>query len=193
VSSEQPTNPVRPDASGRTVGSVSGSGTGAAPGGLPPDPATGSGTGPVGGSVAGPATGQPDAGPATGTTTSGTAPTKATKAPRAEVERTRVGGLWVVLVLSALVLLLLLIFILQNDQRVQISFLGLDGNLPLGVALLLASVFGIMLVAIPGTGRILQLRHAARRRAQQTRSAPRPSTTESGLTRPVAPPPDQRA
>jgi lipopolysaccharide assembly protein A len=73
------------------------------------------------------------------------------------------GGLWVAAVLSAIVLLLLLIFIVENGQRVSISYFGAHGHLPLGVALLLAAVLGILLVVIPGTGRIMQLRITARR------------------------------
>jgi uncharacterized integral membrane protein len=73
------------------------------------------------------------------------------------------GGLWVAAVLSAIVLLLLLIFILENGQRVSISYFGAHGHLPLGVALLLAAVLGILLVVIPGTWRIMQLRITARR------------------------------
>lgn len=82
---------------------------------------------------------------------------------RPKVGRTRLGGLWAGLILSALVLILLLIFILQNGNPVSITFLGWTGTLPTGVALLLAAVAGLLLVAIPGTGRILQLRRAARR------------------------------
>jgi uncharacterized integral membrane protein len=77
--------------------------------------------------------------------------------------RSRTGGLWVGLILSAIALLLLLVFILQNGAPVQISFFAFDGVLPLGVALLLAAIAGILLVTIPGSLRILQLRRAARR------------------------------
>ena len=80
-----------------------------------------------------------------------------------KVRRSRTGGLWVALILSALVLLFLLVFIVQNDQSVQISFFAAEGVIPLGVALLLAAIAGILLVAIPGSIRILQLRRAARR------------------------------
>ncbi len=59
-------------------------------------------------------------------------------------------------------LLLLLTFILENSQRVDISFFGAHGHLPLGVALLLAAVLGVLLVVIPGTARIVQLRMVAR-------------------------------
>ncbi len=79
------------------------------------------------------------------------------------VKRTRIGGVWVAAALFAVVLLLLLIFILENGHHVAISFLGAKGHLPLGVALLLAAVLGVLLVVVPGTGRIIQLRMTARR------------------------------
>jgi uncharacterized integral membrane protein len=79
------------------------------------------------------------------------------------VRRTRIGGWWVASALFALVLLLLLIFILENGQRANIAYFGAHGHLPLGVALLLAAVLGVLLVVIPGTGRIVQLRMVARR------------------------------
>ncbi|WP_343443746.1 LapA family protein [Micromonospora schwarzwaldensis] len=67
----------------------------------------------------------------------------------------------------AFVLLLLLIFVLQNGQRAEVSFLGAHGTLPMGVALLLAAVFGVLLVALPGTARIVQLRMFDRRPVTQ--------------------------
>ncbi|GAA0804660.1 LapA family protein [Spirilliplanes yamanashiensis] len=88
------------------------------------------------------------------------------------VPRSRTGGLWVAAVAFAAVLLLLLIFVLQNGQRVDVSFLGIHGSLPLGVALLLAAVFGVLLVALPGTARIVQLRMLGRRRGRRTAGTP---------------------
>jgi uncharacterized integral membrane protein len=70
---------------------------------------------------------------------------------------------WLASALFALVLLLLLIFILENGNKVEISYFGAHGHMPLGVALLLSAVLGILLVVIPGTGRIVQLRMTARR------------------------------
>jgi len=104
---------------------------------------------------------------------------------RPAVPRSRAGGLWVAAVVFACVLLLLLIFVLQNGQRVDVSFLGAQGNLPLGVALLLAAVFGVLLVALPGTVRIMQLRILGRRRDSRAAADP--------LTAPVAVPPDDPA
>ena len=91
-------------------------------------------------------------------------PTVPVPAPPA-VTRTRTGGLWTGLILSAIVLIFLLVFILQNLNVVTIAFLGFTFSLPIGVALLLAAVAGLLLVAIPGGLRILQLRRAARRAA----------------------------
>jgi uncharacterized integral membrane protein len=79
------------------------------------------------------------------------------------IRRTRAGAAWVAAALFAVILLLLLIFILENSHTVAISFFGASGHLPLGVALLLAAVLGVLLVAIPGTVRIVQLRMTARR------------------------------
>jgi len=92
-----------------------------------------------------------------------TQPVARRPATRGRTGRTVLSGLYVGLVFAALMLIFLLVFVLQNLQPVRIAFLGLSGELPLGVALLLSAVAGVLLVAIPGTGRILQLRRAARR------------------------------
>jgi uncharacterized integral membrane protein len=90
-------------------------------------------------------------------------PTVERPASKPALAHTRAGGLWTGLILSAIVLILLLVFILQNGEPVVINFLGFSGALPTGVALLFAAVAGLLLVAIPGGLRILQLRRAARR------------------------------
>jgi uncharacterized integral membrane protein len=95
------------------------------------------------------------------------APTVPTVAPEPVVGRSRSGGLWTGLILSAIVLIFLLVFILQNQFPVQINFLWFGGSLPVGVALLLAAIAGLLLVAIPGGVRIRQLRRAARRAARR--------------------------
>lgn len=83
--------------------------------------------------------------------------------PQHVVKRTRMGGLWLASGSFAVVLLLLLIFILENGRSVDVAYFGAHGHLPLGVALLLAAVLGILMVVIPGTARIVQLRLTARR------------------------------
>jgi uncharacterized integral membrane protein len=90
---------------------------------------------------------------------------------RMRTPRSRIGELWVVAVAFAVILLLLLIFVLENGQRAEVSFFGAHGHLPEGVALLLAAVFGVLLVALPGSARIVQLRLLERRR----RRSPHPA------------------
>jgi uncharacterized integral membrane protein len=88
------------------------------------------------------------------------------------VRRTRTSGLWVTLGVSAVILLLLLIFILENLRKTGISFFGAHASVPIGVGLLLAAVAGALIVIIPGTGRIIQLRITARRhRRKDTKQA----------------------
>jgi uncharacterized integral membrane protein len=108
------------------------------------------------------------------------------------VPRTRTGGLWIASVLFAAVLLVLLVFILQNTRPAEISFFGARARPPVGVALLLAAVFGVLLVALPGTARILQLRFLARRRATappvqspRTGEPTRPDLPASGAALPA--------
>ncbi|HEX9336148.1 MAG TPA: lipopolysaccharide assembly protein LapA domain-containing protein [Pseudonocardiaceae bacterium] len=80
-----------------------------------------------------------------------------------QVRRTRISGLWAGVTVAAVVLLVLLVFIIQNGQSVTISFFAGHLVLPLGVALLLAAICGVLVLAIPGYGRIIQLRRAIRR------------------------------
>ncbi len=77
---------------------------------------------------------------------------------------TRTGTAFKTLMAGAIVLILLLVFIIENTQSVKITYFGAGFHLPLGVALLLAAIGGALLVGIVGTARILQLRHHARRR-----------------------------
>jgi uncharacterized integral membrane protein len=64
-------------------------------------------------------------------------------------------------ILGAVVLAVLLVFILQNLDRVPIEFLGFSGEVPVGVAMLLSAIAGGLIVAIAAGARILQLRRRA--------------------------------
>ena len=76
---------------------------------------------------------------------------------------TRAGMVWTAVASALVVLILLIIFILQNQVYVQVKFFGLEGAVPLGVALFIAAVGGGVLVAIAGAARIVQLRLATHR------------------------------
>ncbi|WP_458111152.1 LapA family protein [Arthrobacter sp. R1-13] len=88
----------------------------------------------------------------------------------AERRVTRAGMVWVSVATALVVLVLLIVFILQNQDYVQVRFLGLEGAVSLGMALFIAAVAGGVLVAIAGAARIIQLRTAAHRRAQAVRT-----------------------
>ena len=87
---------------------------------------------------------------------------------------TRLSAAWVATAVALLLLVLLIIFILQNPARVEVHFLGLAGSVPLGMAMLMAAVVGGLAVAVAGVGRITQLRMNARRTRRRN---PTPDTT----------------
>lgn len=95
-------------------------------------------------------------------------------APAPEARQvTRTGMVWAAVACALVVLIVLIAFILQNQEYVQVKFFGLEGSVPLGMALFIAAVGGGVLVAIAGAARIIQLRlaaHRVRRQASGTRT-----------------------
>lgn len=84
--------------------------------------------------------------------------------PSSHVPRTRTGAAWVGICVAALLFVVLIVFMLQNTRSVQVSFLGMHGNLPLAMALLVAAVGAAILTMVVGAARITQLRRLSRRR-----------------------------
>jgi uncharacterized integral membrane protein len=83
--------------------------------------------------------------------------------PQSAVKFTRAAALWAALIVGFLILILLLVFIMQNTDSTTIHLFGWDWHLPVGVAILLAAVSGGLLTVAAGTARIIQLRRAAKR------------------------------
>lgn len=81
---------------------------------------------------------------------------------------TRAGMVWAAVASALVVLILLIAFILQNQDSVRVKFFGLEGAVSLGIALFIAAVGGGVLVAIAGAARIIQLRLAAHRQRVKT-------------------------
>jgi uncharacterized integral membrane protein len=79
------------------------------------------------------------------------------------LRRSRTSGAWIAASLLALLLLLLIIFVVQNTQKVQVSFLGWDGRAPLAAALMIAAVAGLVVTGSAGALRIMQLRRRVKR------------------------------
>ncbi|MEU5261802.1 lipopolysaccharide assembly protein LapA domain-containing protein [Amycolatopsis sp. NPDC021455] len=82
--------------------------------------------------------------------------------PPAKGRPTRISGTWVAVIAGLLVLVVLLIFILQNLDPATVRFFGAEGSLPLAIAMLFSAIGGATLVALIGGARILQLRKQAR-------------------------------
>jgi uncharacterized integral membrane protein len=69
-------------------------------------------------------------------------------------------------VIGAIILVLLLVFIVQNLGSQTIELLFWEVNLPLGVSLLIAAIAGALIVALVGGLRMLQLRRALKKAAK---------------------------
>lgn len=90
--------------------------------------------------------------------------TPATSKPGPQkVPHTRAGAWWTALIAGTLLLVLLLVFIIQNQESTRIMVLFWEWNMPLGVALLAAAILGVLIAVCIGGVRILQLRRAARK------------------------------
>jgi uncharacterized integral membrane protein len=74
---------------------------------------------------------------------------------------TRAGMIWTATVAGLILLVLLIIFIAQNQDQVTLRYFGLEGRVNLGLALFIAAVGGGLLTAIAGAARIIQLRAVA--------------------------------
>jgi uncharacterized integral membrane protein len=83
--------------------------------------------------------------------------------PQHTVEPTRTSMVWTMVGIGVVLSFAILVFILQNGQRVRVRFLMVNGTLPLGAALLFAALLGALLVLVAGAARVLQLRVVSRR------------------------------
>lgn len=115
---------------------------------------------------------------ATPTSDSHDASTEATRAPAAQQRPREValdptldghqkqgitGGTWIALILGTLILILLLIFILQNNVPADFAYFGIDFTLPLGVAMLFAAIAGVLIAVLLGSVRLFKLSRRVRR------------------------------
>ncbi|MFC7447211.1 LapA family protein [Rhodococcus daqingensis] len=76
---------------------------------------------------------------------------------------TKAAATWTGLVIGVLVLILLLVFILQNLDKVRLQLFFWEFSLPLGVSLLMAAIAGALIMALAGGVRILQIRRVAKK------------------------------
>jgi lipopolysaccharide assembly protein A len=81
--------------------------------------------------------------------------------------RTKISSMHTALIAGIAILIVVVIFVIQNASAVNISFLGAHLRLSLAVALLLAVIGGALIMAAAGTARITQLRRIMRRDRHQ--------------------------
>ncbi len=85
-------------------------------------------------------------------------------------------------------LVLLIIFIAQNTDDVDVAFLGWQGRAPLAVTLLIALVGGLFLSGIAGMLRILQLRRGSGAASAAGGSGPTVAERDAGSRLARSPP-----
>lgn len=118
-----------------------------------------------------------------GVTARGTVPQSETPAgaePGAP-PHTRVSATWTAVAGALVLLVVVVVFLLENLQEVRVSFFGLHWRAPLAVDLLLAVVLGGLFVFSAGAIRILQVRlHGRRQRRSLRARSGRPVSRAAG-------------
>ncbi|KUM31466.1 hypothetical protein AQ436_15100 [Arthrobacter sp. EpRS66] len=82
---------------------------------------------------------------------------------------TKLGRIWTATVLGIIVLILLIIFIAQNQDQVTLRYFAYEGQVNLGLALFIAAIGGALVVAIAGVARVIQLRATAKKKRKASK------------------------
>jgi uncharacterized integral membrane protein len=93
--------------------------------------------------------------------------------------RTRISRTMVGVVVALIFLVLLIIFIAQNDRSVPVYFLGANGHVSEAVALIASALAGAVLVLAIGLARVTQLRIAGRRHNRRMAKRDESATEDS--------------
>ena len=97
-----------------------------------------------------------------------TAPVQPTSVEPTPAQPTKVKGsiaasTWIALSIGFLLLILLIVFILQNQQSVELNIFAWSGAFPAGIAFLLFAIGGALFMALIGGWRMLELRRQIKR------------------------------
>ena len=74
--------------------------------------------------------------------------------------------MWTATAFGLILLVVVLVFILENLQDVKVNFFTVHWRIPLGIDLLLAALLGGLVVFTAGAVRLLQLRRQSRRKSK---------------------------
>jgi uncharacterized integral membrane protein len=119
-----------------------------------------------------------------------TRPPPAPQAPERTPLLTRLSAMRTLLIAGVTVLIVVVIFIIQNVHAADISFLGIHLVLPLAGALLGAAIAGSLLTVAAGPARVAQLRQIIRRgllKARAGQAAPDDRSFQSQGNKPARP------
>jgi uncharacterized integral membrane protein len=83
--------------------------------------------------------------------------------PSLKASRTRTSSTYLAVGVSRAILVLVIIFVAQNERQASVHFLGFHFRLPLGLIILASVVAGGLVVLFISLARVLQLRLMARR------------------------------
>lgn len=94
-------------------------------------------------------------------------------APKPTSEKPRVrgsfaGGTWIAMIVGALLLIFLLVFILQNQQEIELHLFAWSFTFPAGIGYLLAAITGALIMALVGGVRMIELRRQVKRQARNS-------------------------
>lgn len=78
-------------------------------------------------------------------------------------KQTLAGGTWVALIVGALLLILLLVFIMQNQTTVELNLFAWTFQFPAGIGFLLAAITGALIMALVGGVRMFEYRRQLRK------------------------------
>lgn len=67
-------------------------------------------------------------------------------------------GTWVALIAGAILLIVLLVFIMQNQDLVSVNLFAWTWSLPAGIAYLFSAIIGALIMALVGGWRMFELR-----------------------------------
>ena len=80
-----------------------------------------------------------------------------------KVKSSLAGGTWAALIIGALLLIGLLVFILQNQQQVELNVLSWTFHFPAGIGYLFSAITGALIMALVGGVRMFELRRQVKR------------------------------
>ncbi|GAA3709325.1 hypothetical protein GCM10022377_23760 [Zhihengliuella alba] len=89
---------------------------------------------------------------------------------RDRMTTTRSGAVWATTIFSLIILVLLIIFIAQNQETTTLRYFAWEGTVNVGLTVLAAAVAGGIIVALAGAARIIALKAQRRRQRRHSRS-----------------------